>query len=83
MKSTPEGIEDVSKLPEVFAALIESPDVTWTDEDLAKLANGNLLRAMREMELVRDSLADQVPGQDILPVGDWNPEETLCMSEVA
>ena len=39
---TPEGVEDISKLPVLFAALLENEDVEWTDEDLAKLASKNL-----------------------------------------
>ena len=35
----PAGLEDVSKYPTVFAALIEDEEYVWTDEDLAKLAN--------------------------------------------
>ena len=36
---TPVGLEDVSKYPNVFAALIEDQEYEWTDEDLAKVAN--------------------------------------------
>ena len=36
---TPVGLEDVSKYPNVFAALIEDQEYEWTDEELAKVAN--------------------------------------------
>ena len=39
----PVGLEDVSKYPTVFAALIEDEEYEWTDEDLAKLANKLML----------------------------------------
>jgi membrane dipeptidase len=45
--TTPEGLEDVSKFPELFAELIRRG---WSDGDLKKLAGGNLLRAFREAE---------------------------------
>jgi membrane dipeptidase len=41
------GLEDVSRYPELFAELIRRG---WSEEALAKLARGNLLRAMREAE---------------------------------
>jgi membrane dipeptidase len=48
---TPVGLEDVSKFPALFAELIQRG---WSDEDLAKLAGGNVLRALRAAEAVAD-----------------------------
>ena len=45
--TTPEGLEDVSKFPDLFAELIRRG---WTDADLKKLAGQNLLRALRGAE---------------------------------
>jgi len=45
--TVPEGLEDVSKFPELFAELIRRG---WSDSDLKKLAGQNLLRAMRAAE---------------------------------
>jgi membrane dipeptidase len=45
----PVGMEDVSTYPVLFAELIRRG---WSDRDLAKLARGNILRAMREAEAV-------------------------------
>lgn len=42
-----EGLEDVSRYPELFAELIRRG---WSDENLAKLARGNVLRVFREVE---------------------------------
>ena len=45
--TVPEGLEDVSKFPYLFAELIRRG---WSDNDLRKLAGGNLLRAMKAAE---------------------------------
>ena len=47
--SWPEGLEDVSGYPRLFAELVRRG---WTDEDLGKLASGNALRVMRQAEEV-------------------------------
>lgn len=48
--STPQGLEDVSKYPQLLAALLEDP--SWREEDLKKLAGLNLLRVFRTVEEV-------------------------------
>jgi membrane dipeptidase len=45
--STPEGMDDVSSYPALFAELARRG---WSDEDLKKLAGENLLRVMRQAE---------------------------------
>ncbi len=45
----PIGLEDVSGYPALFAELMSRG---WADADLVKLANGNMLRVMREAEAV-------------------------------
>jgi len=55
--SLPIGLEDVSKYPDIFAALIEDDEFEWTDEDLAKLANQNLLNTFRRVEEVKVEMA--------------------------
>lgn len=47
---TPQGLEDVSKYPYLFAELMQDP--TWTEEDLRKLAGLNFLRVFRQVEKV-------------------------------
>ena len=54
----PEGLEDVSKFPNLFAELIERG---WTDADLKKLAGQNLLRALRVAETVAARLQKERP----------------------
>lgn len=48
--STPQGLEDVSKYPYLFAELMQDP--TWAEEDLRKLAGLNFLRVFRQVEKV-------------------------------
>jgi len=69
----PVGLEDVSKYPELFAALIEDGEFEWTDEDLAKLAGQNLINTFKAVEEVRDMLADAGVKAD----NSWIPAEDL------
>ncbi len=54
----PTGLEDVSKYPNLFAALIRRG---WSDGDLKKLASGNLLRVMKQAEVVSARLRAKRP----------------------
>lgn len=45
--TVPEGLEDVSRFPQLFAELIRRG---WSDDELRKLAGGNLLRVLRTAE---------------------------------
>jgi membrane dipeptidase len=46
----PEGLDDVSSYPNLFAELFS---VGWSEEDLAKLASLNLIRVFKEVEKVK------------------------------
>ncbi len=52
----PAGLEDVSKFPDLFAELSRRG---WSEEDLARLAGGNVLRVIREAEAVARVLQRQ------------------------
>jgi membrane dipeptidase len=54
----PEGLEDVSGYPKLFAELIRRG---WSDADLAKLASGNILRVMEQAEEVSERLQRERP----------------------
>jgi len=54
----PEGMEDVTSYPKLFAELARRG---WSDEDLGKLASGNILRAMRQVEAVAKRLQASRP----------------------
>jgi membrane dipeptidase len=44
----PAGLEDVSCYPALIAALL---DTGWSEQDCGKLANGNLIRVLRDAEI--------------------------------
>ncbi|HEY8122223.1 MAG TPA: dipeptidase [Myxococcota bacterium] len=54
----PEGLSDVSMYPNLFAELALRG---WSDEDLAKLASGNFLRVLRQVEQRGRELAHPAP----------------------
>lgn len=64
----PEGLEDTSKYPYIFAELLKDP--RWTDEDLKKLAGLNLIRVFKEAEKVRDQLVNEAPWDARIPDQD-------------
>ncbi len=49
----PEGLSDVSMFPNLFAELVRRG---WSDADLAKVAGGNVLRALEQAEAVAKRL---------------------------
>jgi len=68
MGTPPVGLDDVSSYPNLFAELLSRG---WSEEDLGKLANGNILRAFGEVEAVSRRLqAETRPSTEILaPTG--------------
>ena len=58
------GLESVAGYPLLFAELIRRG---WSDANLARLAGGNVLRAMRRAETVAASMQDQAPSLAALP----------------
>jgi membrane dipeptidase len=52
----PEGLEDVSCYPALLEALRAK---SWSEEDLAKLASGNIVRTFRDAETVSYRLRDE------------------------
>ena len=60
---TPTGLEGVETYPVIFAELIRRG---WSDENLAKLAGGNVLRALRGAEAAAAAMKDQPPSMATL-----------------
>jgi membrane dipeptidase len=54
----PEGLGTVSGYPLLFAELIRRG---WSDQNLAKLAGGNVLRVLRKAEAVSASMKNEAP----------------------
>ena len=59
----PPGMNSVSGYPLLFAELIRRG---WSDQDMAKLAGGNVLRVMRQAEAVAASMKNEPPATDRL-----------------
>jgi membrane dipeptidase len=60
----PTGLDGVEDYPQVFAELIRRG---WSDENMAKLAGGNVLRALRGAESTAKAMKDAPPAMDKLP----------------
>lgn len=61
--SVPRGLEDVSKLPDLFAELLRRG---YTEEELRKISSGNLLRVMRAAEAAAAKLRRETKASDKL-----------------
>ena len=61
---SPPGMNSVSGYPLIFAELIRRG---WSDQDLTKLAGGNILRVLRRAEEVSTSMKDVPPSLATLP----------------
>ena len=59
----PAGMNSVSGYPLLFAELIRRG---WSDQNLARLAGGNLLRVMRQAEAVAAAMKDEPPSMATL-----------------
>ena len=65
MGTPPVGLDDVSTYPNLFAELLSRG---WTEADLGKLANGNILRAVRAAEAVSRRLQAETRPSTATPV---------------
>lgn len=65
-RSVPQGLEDVSSYPTLFAELIGTGK--WSVDDLKKLAGLNFLRVFQEAERIRDDFkkANVPPYEDVM-----------------
>lgn len=58
LNRTPEGLEDVSKYPDLVAELLRRK---WTDDEIRDALGGNLLRVFRKVEEVRARHTNLLP----------------------
>jgi len=71
ISSTPQGLDGVDKFP---AVLVELARRGWSDEDIAKVAGGNVLRVMAQAEAVAHRLqASETPSEATLAGLDGPP----------
>ncbi len=64
---TPVGLDGVDKFPDLLAELARRG---WSDTDLAKVAGGNVLRALREAEVAAKKLRPP-PSRPTRPSPSW------------
>jgi len=67
--TTPEGLDDVSKFPDLVAELLRQG---VSDKDAGKIVGGNLLRVWREV----DAVAEKLQGKGEKPLEDKLPSFT-------
>ncbi|XP_053685822.1 dipeptidase 1-like [Sabethes cyaneus] len=91
VERTPDGLDDVSKYPDLFDILADgvfrngTSFEPWSREELQQLAGQNLLRVFRDVEQVRDSMRDVGPYEDLIPYQEFveaGVEEQPCMSDL-
>ncbi|KAM4743691.1 dipeptidase 1 [Anableps anableps] len=63
----PDGLEDVSKYPNLVAELLSRG---WTDEEVKAALGKNLLRVMKKVEEVRESMNSSIPDDTPIPYDD-------------
>ncbi len=63
IRSTPEGLEDVAAYPFLLAELLERG---YSEEDVKRIAGGNLLRVLRRVEAVARRMQATPPSEDLL-----------------
>ena len=71
IETAPVGLGTVAGYPLLFAELIHRG---WSDQNLAKLAGGNVLRVMRQTEAVAASMKNEPPAMATLqprPADPW------------
>ncbi|XP_034250530.1 dipeptidase 1-like [Thrips palmi] len=87
VNKTPQGLEDVSRYPDLFVELLRSGN--WTGADLQKVAGRNLLRVLRRVEKVRDEMRAEgvLAADDVLepvdPVGPKGGHDGRCVFDMS
>ncbi|XP_072014131.1 dipeptidase 1-like [Amphiura filiformis] len=79
VETVPEGLEDVSKYPDLIAHLI---DRGWGNTDIKKLIGDNLLRVFRDVEQVRDKMKNTLPDETTISRQLQQESSNVCRSKV-
>ncbi len=61
IQETPEGLDDVSKFPDLVAELLR---MGVKDEDASKVVGGNILRVWAAVEEVAEKMKEEREGED-------------------
>ncbi len=75
----PDGLEDVSRYPALIAALL---DIGWSERDCGKLANGNLIRVLRDAETAAELIQARRP-PSAARIEDLDPQASADSSVLA
>ncbi|XP_049939904.1 dipeptidase 1-like [Schistocerca serialis cubense] len=80
----PEGVDDVSKYPDIFDRLAQPKDgePEWSSDDLMKLAGLNLLRVFSKVEQVHLSLTANQPIEDLIPTNEIPNDAKACRTDL-
>ncbi|KAM3625123.1 uncharacterized protein V6R79_007098 [Siganus canaliculatus] len=79
-KRFPQGLEDVSKYPNLIQELLQRK---WTEDELADVLRRNFLRVFEEVEKVRDQLKLSQPSEVQIPVEEvQNPCRLVLRPEL-
>ncbi|XP_054748278.2 dipeptidase 1-like [Lytechinus pictus] len=73
--SMPEGLEDVSKFPNLIAELIRRG---WTEKEVKAAMGNNLLRVLRRAEQVRDEMSSTLPDETRIPIHSRHEKDNKC-----
>ncbi|XP_057309419.1 dipeptidase 1-like [Hydractinia symbiolongicarpus] len=74
----PEGLENVSKYPNIFMKLAEQG---WSDTELKNLAGANLIRVFKKAEEISKQLASEKPKETLMKVEEFFNVNGTCRKD--
>ncbi|XP_071957861.1 dipeptidase 1-like [Antedon mediterranea] len=79
VNTVPEGLEDVSKFPDLIVELLNRG---WTDDQIKKLLGENILRVFKGVEDTRDKLSKRLPDESSMPRDSGGEVNNTCRTYV-
>lgn len=76
---TPEGLEDVSKYPNLVVSLLEKG---WTDSEIIKIMGANLVRVFEDVEKYAKLKQEMRPIDDLINVADLTDKFKECRTDL-